>query len=517
MYAVGSSMPLDEFSVVAPSTSQSSYNEGNILRFIIPRNLGFVDTSNSYLELEVDVVGNNYPMTFSNDCGADMLIEFIKFSQNGVQLEQIDEYNKLAQIYKCYGETFNERQRKSAKDCSRVSNSSQQNNFKEAHTNPTFAPRLGGAGTSDLNFAMSKKVYLDLNITGMFSMTSLLPLAALGDIEVEIRFAPNKEVLIVDPNVKQKHFCDQISDGATTITLDKRYKGFLNLGQSPFVVGMKVQPKDSDGTSRTEATISAIQEDKDGTITLTTTAVTTGNTTTTNNTIEISAGKDGNVAVASATYSVAKANMYLQIVRPPPEYMNALMRQVGGSGLTLDMHTWTCYKGVVKKELPSQTLEVPCYSMRAKSMITALVAMAPTLSQRVDNSQDYDANGHFEDLETYQYQTGEKRHPTRPVDVSSLSAPMAPKPSCSHNHELSKALMASNIPYSSFRRQLECFVIARAYGRYGATTNLSTTGGSRIYLDYASSSKPSIDLQALTWCNHINRVIVSEKGLQVFS
>ncbi|HAI44768.1 MAG TPA: hypothetical protein DCM40_45120, partial [Maribacter sp.] len=133
--------------------------------------------------------------------------------------------------------------------------------------------------------------------------------------------------------------------------------------------------------------------------------------------------------------------------------MNALMRQVGGSGLTLDMHTWTCYKGVVKKELPSQTLEVPCYSMRAKSMITALVAMAPTLSQRVDNSQDYDANGHFEDLETYQYQTGEKRHPTRPVDVSSLSAPMAPKPSCSHNHELSKALMASNIPYSSFRRQ----------------------------------------------------------------
>ncbi|HAI44769.1 MAG TPA: hypothetical protein DCM40_45125 [Maribacter sp.] len=72
---------------------------------------------------------------------------------------------------------------------------------------------------------------------------------------------------------------------------------------------MKVQPKDSDGTSRTEATISAIQEDKDGTITLTTTAVTTGNTTTTNNTIEISAGKDGNVAVASATYSVAKANM----------------------------------------------------------------------------------------------------------------------------------------------------------------------------------------------------------------
>ncbi|HAI38422.1 MAG TPA: hypothetical protein DCM40_09990 [Maribacter sp.] len=521
MYSVSSAMSMDNFSVVQPSTSQATYTAGQILRFILPRNLGFFDAGNSFLELEVELKDNNYPMTFSNDCGANMLIEFIKISQNGVQIEQIDRYNNLAQLYKCYGETFNERQRHTNKDLSRVSNSSQSSTFKTGNAkNPTFASRLGGAGNSAANFAMTKKVYVDLNITGLFSMSSLVPLVALGDLEIEIRFAPDKEVLIVDPNVKANHkIVGQVGAGTNSITLDKDYAGFLNLGTSPFVVGQKIDLVDPPSTVRDAGkAITAISEDKDGTITLTTETLTNGNATGSDNFIQIKTGTDGVAApTSSASYVINKANMYLHIVRPPQQYMAALSKQVSGGGLTLDMHTWTCYKNVVKKALPSQTLEIPCYAMRSKAVLTILNEMGQTTSYRVDNTQDHDANGEYEDLETYQYQDGSgHRMPTRPVDVSSLAQDF-PKPPAQHHHELSKALMGSNVPYNSFKRVLENFVVGRTFGRYGSTSNLSQQGGLRIYLDYTASTKPSKDLQSFSWCNHINRVVVGNAGLQVFS
>ena len=90
-------------------------------------------------------------------------------------------------------------------------------------------------------------------------------------------------------------------------------------------------------------------------------------------------------------------------------------------------------------------------------------------------------------------------------------------PPAQHNHELSKTLMACGIPYASFRRLQENFVVGRAFGRYGATTNLSQQGGLRAYLDYKDSSSPSKDLQSLTFSCHINRLVLSENGLQVFN
>ena len=520
MYSVSSAMSMDNFSVVQPSTSQAQYNSQNIVRFILPRNLGFFDAGQSFLELEVQVENNNYPMTFSNDIGANALIEFVKISQNGVEIESIDRYAELAQIYKCYGETFNARQRNAAKDLSRVSNSSQQNTFKRGNgKNPTFSGRLGGAGDSAGNFAMTKKCYIDLNLTGLFSMDSLVPLVALGDVEIEIRFQKDSEALIVEPSVKHKHsIVGQISSSATSLTLDKSYEGFLNLGTSPFVVGMEVTLYDSDDSSKSAATLTAVSEDKDGLITLTASGGwATGNSTATGNYILITKGTNSVAAVATTTkYTINKANMYLHIVRPPQKYMEQLAKQVGGGGLTLDLNSWTCYKNVVKKELPSQTLEIPCYAMRAKAVLTILNEMAQSQEFKVDNSKDYNMNGEYESLETYQYQDGNgQRFPTRPVDVSSLNEDF-PRVPAQHSHELSKALMGSNIPYNSFKRVLENFVIARTFGRYGSTSNLSTQGGLRVYLDYTAATKPTKDLQSLSWCNHINRVVVGGNGIQVF-
>lgn len=524
MYSVQNSMPIDSFSVIQPSTSQATYGEGQICRFMLPRSLGFFDPANSYLELQVQLNNNNYPMTFSNDCGANMIIEFIKISQNGVQIEQIDRYNNLSQLKKCYSETFNEKQRHAGKDLSRVSNSSQQNTFKRGNeSNPTFSGRLGGVGTTGADFNKTTNVYLDLNLTGLFSHTSLIPLVAMGDVEVEIRFAKNSEVLIIDPNVKANHkIVGKIADADTTITLDKDYAGYLGLGDSPFAVGMEITPYDSDDTPRTPVSITAIEEDQNGDIKITTGAITTGNTTATGNYIQISKGTNINGgthqagANTNAVYIINKANMYLNIVRPPVQYINALSNQTGGQGLVLDLNSWTCYKNVIKKEIPSQTLEIPCYAMRSKAVLTILNKMVQNNAFNVNNSTDYDANGELDNLETYNYQDGNgNRFPTRPVDVSILNQSLR-HPSAQHNHELSKALMSSSIPFNSFKRQVENFVVARAFGRYGATQNLSSQGGLRIYLDYDASNKPSMDLQSLSWCNHINRVVVRNDGLQVF-
>ena len=187
-------------------------------------------------------------------------------------------------------------------------------------------------------------------------------------------------------------------------------------------------------------------------------------------------------------------------------------------GFQYDLHTFTTYKGVVKKEIMSQTIEIPAYQSRAKSVLTVMrrSGQAPVLN--IDNTavaSHYRFNGIFQNCKDYQYQINNGiRVPTRPVNLDVMRGSFNHL-SAEHLIQLTQALGSSNIGVKSIKDSRENFVIGRQLSKYGGTTNL--TSALRIYVNYNAPTDPVADIQTITFVNHINRVAINQGGLQVFN
>ena len=81
-----------------PSTLGVQFTSSGIMRFDIPRNAGFIDMSNSYLEMEIllenptgsaaDLLAQ--PMTsLERDCGAQSIINQLTIRSQGRVLEEL--------------------------------------------------------------------------------------------------------------------------------------------------------------------------------------------------------------------------------------------------------------------------------------------------------------------------------------------------------------------------------------------------------------------------------------------
>ena len=66
----------------------------------------------------------------------------------------------------------------------------------------------------------------------------------------------------------------------------------------------------------------------------------------------------------------------------------------------------------------------------------------------------------------------------------------------------------------------QCFVIPRVLAKYGASVNLEK--GVRLYLEYNQNGPQdpqgnAVSLDAVTFVNHINRIMITPAGIQVLS
>jgi hypothetical protein len=528
MYKPTTSMPLASYQVISPADNQVDYQSGQIVRFTIPRNIGFFDPHCSRVQFEVATTGNNYKMCFGQDCGVASLIDMVRVSQNGVVLSETTEYSTLANMLCSYSESLSVAQRQATQNGARDYVNLDGNKTDNQSQTDTSGVILGEPLNGDSSVAMDrtvKKYQMEMRGIGLFELLSVVPSIALGDVLVELRLASqNVQGIKVHPATSVRQTCAAVTDGDTTITLTPPFIGFTNLSDSPYVNGMRVVLSDADGTGASADVInitgasqtSAFTGATDGQIVLACNAVTANSATKVG--VVITRGSDDVVAVDPTTaFVVRKASMVLQVVRPPPQYVESIAKKVQ-EGLMLDLNTYTTYRSTIRSATRNQTLDIPSFVSRARAVFSVPRFQSGALGNvqaafTLNNATDYDTQGQYQQLANYRTQVGELYYPNQPVALDQFLNSY--HFSAQHIVELEKALRAASIPLRNLKKAKQNFVVPRCLAKYGSSVNLEK--GLRVYLQYDGVVNPVQDLDVVTFVNHINRVMITPAGIQVLS
>lgn len=527
MYQPSQTMPVENYSCVQPSTQQKTFTENNICRFSIPFNsIPFFDPHSSYLQVLAECNGTD---KFELNGNSAVIIKYIRLSVNGIVLEEVDEFNQLAHIYNSYGHD----------DSSRAHES-----VFTLDSSDDFTPGLMGNQSVSVAGGQRKvKLILPLKECGIFSGLEVVPLMAFGNnLDVELRFAPDKEVIKTYNrngesalnNNRTKLECSNTIGAGATITsceLALPYKGFTSVGDLPFQVGERILFKNLDGSAITgiaaeERQITAIARaqttattDNPNAITITcaaTSAQGTGAPIVGFLIEKVKDTADNATPTASMTYS--NVEWYLQKVVPPANYVSSLTKQLQSpQGFQFDIHTWTTYKSQLLTGVKSQTIEIPAYQSRAKSVLVVLRKGNQSITYNVVNANGtfYDFKGQYDGLKDYQWQVNNGlRVPTRAVNLAVEQGLFQHIPA-EHLIQITQALGASNVGVRSIKQSRDNMILGRQLSKYGGTTNLNSA--MRVYLNYNLDTQPTIVLQPISFVNHINRVAVNSQGLQVFN
>ena len=548
MYKPSQDMPLESYQIVSPCENQTDFRAGQIMRFVIPRNIGFWDPHTSRLQLEVSAVGNNFKMCFAHACGAASLIDMVRISQNGIVLSETTEYATLANLFTTYSDSLSIKQRNSVQNGARdylgpfgdgsvypgANNALRQRDWTQGVLS---GEPLNGCTNGTVNDGMDRtptKYQLEMRGIGLFELMEVVPSIAIGDILIEIRLVVNnRDALKVHPATAVPITVDQMGTGDVSITITPPFIGFNNIADCPLVVGMQIDSADANGTPTggNELIISAMaQNDVTGVITLTVPAINVA----WNNLVTIVV-RQGTQTISGATptalanlepstaFVVNRANLMLQVVRPPAQYLESISAKVQ-EGLMLDLNTYTTYRASVQQGIKMATIDIPAYMSRAKAIFT--VPRAQNLGEfganyTPDNLSASDILGQYDGLLRYRTQIGELYYPNQPVQLDQFVKATNARFSAQHIVELEKALEASLIPLRSLKSCKQNFVIPRVLAKYGATVNLEK--GLRLYLEYNGNGPINVNgggpraLDSVTYVNHINRLVITPEGIQVLS
>ena len=559
MYQPSNSMPIENYSVVQPSTQQKTFTENNICRFSLPfTSIPFFDPHESYLQLNAKC---NYDAKMELNGNSSVIIKYIRLSVNGQVLEEIDEFNQLAHIYNHYGQD----------DSSR----SQESVFTLDSGEIFTTGLMGNQGGALANGVKNVKLIIPMKECGLFSSLEIVPLMAFGNnLDVEIRFAPDKEVLktyarngvnqalAVDtapvdgrpnlaPSGQTKIKVSNATVNATVIgnagnpfLVSLPTVGWTSVGDCPIQVGDKIALRKDADNSKVDATGDVFESMTVASVSrVATTALTdnplqiqitisdnagagidpTANGTTGANTAHLTLVKTvADVAIPAGTLTYSNVEWYIQKVVPPVQYVNSLTKQLQSpQGFQYDIHTWTTYKSTLLAGVESQTIEIPAYQSRAKSVLIVPRTQNQNVVFNINNDSanaTYNYNGQFSNLRDYQWQVNNGlRVPTRPVNLDVMDGIMKHL-SAEHLIQITQALGSSNIGVRNIKSSHDNFLIGRQLSKYGGTSRL--TSAMRVYLNYQNkdgASAPTAGLQPITFINHINRVSVNTQGLQVFN
>ena len=523
MYSVSKEMPLDSYQIITPSDNASEFTKGSLVRFTIPSSVGFFDSHMSKLQVLCKTSGANYKMCFNSQyAGSASMIDMIRVSQNGRVISEITEYSTLQHMVKSYSDSVSVRQRESLYKgtVDYMADSAVLKQFQSEHLlNGQGLNRSGADGATSME--QDVKFQMELDMIALFEVMEIVPVAITGDLLLEIRLRQqDAEIMKVLPTTKNTFGCDALATGATSITIPvSQFKGFTNLADSPLIKGMVVKASPG-GTN--EYTISALSQAANGTITLTVNAIQAADDTKT--AFTIAKGADSNAAVAAAQFILSKAELQLQVVKPPPSYIQQLTSEMEGGMLMYDLDNWTTYRETVLSGVRSQTITIPTTQSRAKAVFSVLRKQdVPAFS--IDNANDFDENGEFGDLVDYRSQINGIFYPNQPIDVSifagKLHFPME------HGQELKKAFDACGIGMGSMLHMKQNFVIGRALSKYGSSMNLTATP-INVYLNYRTATGPQSlngsnalvaggPFDVVSYLHHTTRIAVTPDGLEVMN
>lgn len=547
-------MPVENYSVVAQSENGTQFSPGMKTVFRVPSHLSFVDFNTSYMFFDFEVKNEVAKMEFTNGGMPEMLLRTWRVLIGGHIVEEIDHPNVLVKAMKYdYGMDLGMR------ELSQVINKSGKNTSYQGF-NGMGANNDGKTSVADppapatTNICQKIKIVLDLKFSGIFGSTQTFPVGMTGDVMIECIWEEARKVLkVIDGGQLPLDLTDgthlranagvAIQDlgtgaGITQITAKASEHsevpnqcGITAFNQCPFSLGQKVRITGRGGNAGANAQFEATSggnitdiDDNGGNWRLTlaggwpdpvnavSNARVSFDPTGVNHTTNSTWDNDGKL-----TYEVSVPTLALQVVVPPPQYVEAQAMKVAREGLAIDIPTYTCYKSNSYAGIKSATIDIPCFASRARSLLCIGVPQQNLGGNNVLSG--YKVNGLYDDLENYQFQIGEEREPVRPVSCSNLST-YQQNVAQEQLTELDKALKAGGCEVRSLRNYHENFIIGRALSAYGGSIPL-TMKGARLYIDYLQQQKRTgnnVGVVAKNWfvyCHHIRRLMITGQGIQV--
>jgi hypothetical protein len=521
MYSVSKEFPLDSYQIITPSDNASQFVKGSLVRFTIPSSVGFFDSHMSKLQVLCRTSGANYKMCFNSQYGGvASMIDMIRVSQGGRVISEITEYSTLQHMVKSYSDSLSVRQRDSLYKgtVDYTADSVITTQFQSDHA--VLGQGLNRSGAvSATDMEQDVKFQLELDLVALFEVMEIVPVAIMGDILLEIRLRQqDAEIMKVLPCTKNTIVCNTTTAATTTVLPAESFKGWTNLADSPLIKGQSITFASGTGP----IVITALAQLANGDIQITHATLAGADVGKTSFTI--TKGADGNAAVAPAQFILSKAELQLQVVKPPQDYIQQLTSEMEGGQLMYDMDNYTTYRETVLAGIRQQTLTIPTTQSRAKAIFSVLRSQAvPAFT--VGNSTDFDENGNWSDLLDYRWQIDGIFYPNQPIDTSIFAGDLHfPQ---EHAQELKKAFDAAGVGMGSMLHLKQNFVLGRGLSKYGSSMNLTATPVN-LYLQYRTASGPQklnrsntlVDpapFDVVSFCHHITRVAVSPEGLMVMN
>ena len=205
------------------------------------------------------------------------------------------------------------------------------------------------------------------------------------------------------------------------------------------------------------------------------------------------------------SYTISDLQMLLLQVQPPQQYVEAMMKQLMGKGLTLDFTTSQLYRFNLSTLNGLTSQLIPATQTRAYSI----------LSLPLDQSKQNDISvssfkGIVDGSTDYQYSLGTSLIPDRPIELSRLTQ-TPPRAEVLALLELEKALTNAGKPVRNVLRPDDNFMIGRGFSRYGQVSDLSSESLSlRVSYDGATVQK-MFDHFVI----YLKRIMISSDGVTV--
>lgn len=530
MYSVSKEMSLMSYQVVQPAENQTDFRAGQVVRFTIPRQVGFFDSHLSKLQLQCRTQGANFKYCFSStQAGVASMFDMVRVSQNGKVISEITEYATLQHFIKCYENTLSTQQL-DALTKGIVDYTDRATTLPQADSYSVLQGqglnRTGADGVDAMQ--QDVKFQLTLDFISLFEVLHAVPVMAMGDILLELRLAQrDTEIMKILPTTGIALDIDAIPNpvpgGKTTFTMSPPFSGFTCLADSPFITGMKLQFEDAAGNASAtdDYVIDAMSQAEDtGVITFTLDkAIVDEQGAQDAVIVKIVSGADGvqPIVADTAEFVLSKAELLLQVVKPPDQYVADLARQVETEGLMVDMDDFTTYRSTVLSGIKQQTITIPTTQSRAKAVFSVLRAGNQVPEFQISNDDDFKFEGEFSDLLDYRTQIDGEYYPNQPVSLNQFLGGW--HFSQEHLRELEKAFDASGLPFRSVDALKQNFVIGRALSSYGSSTNLTATP-INLYLNYNSAAGPQNPTTAkdvVSYVHHSVRVAITPMGIEVMS
>lgn len=535
MLSVSNSLPVSNYATSVVSLASGSVfkpKSNSKIRIDLPASLGMVDFHSSYLQFKMKVIPPTlaidgtpanrrdvYNMELSNEQGAEQIIRDLRVLVDNKPVEEIQHYNVLHKFKKDYMDDNSKAVLDSTFNHGELNNA-------VALSNGYFTTDYV-ANTPAVSYdQVGQKQIVKMDCSGVLSLPVGFPVLATGKVGIEITLEDADRVLkpkgdfedVACENANgngQTNGAGNISSVDVSLRNDGTLEGlgFTNRTDTQFAVGNTIRIRcDVTGGANINVLrlITAVANQGGNTIRISFGNIAGGANNANVNNIVIGAlvGVDENGAQRASQYDyeITEVEYVVRSIDMPPPYLQSLQRRIQQSAFMMDIPTYSSYLDNIQAGLRQQSLNIPCFSSRVRSILSIPVLSAETRYRP-------NRNGSFNNLREYQAQIGTRREPNRPVDLTNTTNAVAFYPSQEYLYELKKVFKASGVGVRTLQGFRNNFAFNRSLSAMGGSEDLSDKGF-RFNVEYNADP---LAHNVYSFVYHSKRLQVSPQGLVVFS